>query len=99
MAAREGLGTEGILLINIGTVWQDDVNKAALRLPALQACRATWLEEPCASGALNAYRVLAKQCDSVKLAAGEVSHTRYMAEHLIDYAGLDYVQIDAGLAG
>jgi len=99
MAAREGLGTDGILLIDIGTVWQDDVNKAALRLPALQACRATWLEEPFASGALNAYRVLAKHCGSVKLAAGEGSHTRYMAEHLIDYAGLGYVQIDAGRIG
>lgn len=27
-AAREGLGPDGILLIDAGTVWQDDVNAA-----------------------------------------------------------------------
>ncbi|MEM7538333.1 MAG: mandelate racemase/muconate lactonizing enzyme family protein [Chloroflexota bacterium] len=99
MAAREGLGGEGILLIDIGTVWRDDVERAAQSIPALEACRATWLEEPFVSGALNAYHALSEQCDTVKLAGGEGSHNYYMAQHMIDYAGIGYVQIDAGRIG
>lgn len=99
MAAREGLGDDGILLIDIGTVWKDDVAAASLRIPALQACRATWLEEPFVSGALDAYRQLAALSGDVKLAGGEGSHNYYMAQHMIDYAGLGYVQIDAGRIG
>ena len=99
VAAREGLGEDGILLIDIGTVWHDDVEAAALRLPALQACRATWLEEPFVSGALTAYHSLSQRSGSVKMAGGEGSHNFYMAQHMIDYAGLGYVQIDAGRIG
>ena len=99
VAAREGLGAEGILLIDIGTVWRDNVERAAQSLPALQACRATWLEEPFVSGALTAYHALAQQSGSVKLAGGEGSHNYYMAQQMIDYAGLGYVQIDAGRIG
>lgn len=99
MAAREGLGEDGILLIDIGTVWKDDVEAASQRIPALQACRATWLEEPFVSGALDAYRQLAAMTGAVKLAGGEGSHNYYMAQQMIDYAGIGYVQIDAGRIG
>lgn len=99
VAAREGLGEDGVLLIDIGTVWHDDVEKASLRLPALQACRATWLEEPFVSGALTAYHALAQLSGSVKLAGGEGSHNLFMAQHMIDYAGIGYAQIDAGRIG
>ncbi|MCC6458618.1 MAG: mandelate racemase/muconate lactonizing enzyme family protein [Caldilineaceae bacterium] len=99
MAAREGLGDDGILLIDAGTVWKDDLEAASLRLPALQACRATWLEEPFVSGALKEYAALAAQAGDVKMAGGEGSHNFHMAQHMIDYAGLGYVQIDAGRIG
>lgn len=99
MAAREGLGDDGILLIDAGTVWKDDLEAASLRLPALQACGATWLEEPFVSGALKQYAALAKQAGEVKMAGGEGSHNFHMAQHMIDYAGLGYVQIDAGRIG
>ncbi|MCC6169491.1 MAG: mandelate racemase/muconate lactonizing enzyme family protein [Caldilineaceae bacterium] len=99
MAAREGLGEDGILLIDAGTVWKDDLEAAAARLPALQACRATWLEEPFVSGALDEYRRLAALAGEVRLAGGEGSHNFYMARHMIDYAGIGYVQIDAGRIG
>src|SRR5215211_5781572 len=58
-AAREGLGDEGIVLIDAGTVWGHDLEAAAARLPALQEHRATWLEEPFVTGALDAYHALA----------------------------------------
>src|SRR2546430_2517406 len=36
-AAREGLGKEGILLVDAGTVWDEDVERAAKRLAGLRA--------------------------------------------------------------
>lgn len=99
MAAREGLGDDGILLIDAGTVWKDDLEAALLRLPSLKACKATWLEEPFVSGALKEYAALAAQAGDVKMAGGEGSHNFHMAQHMIDYAGLGYVQIDAGRIG
>ncbi len=98
-AAREGLGPDGILLVDAGTVWGDDLEAAAQRLPALQAARATWLEEPFVSGALAQYKQLSRLSGPVKLAGGEGCHNFYMARHMIDYAGLGYVQIDAGRIG
>jgi L-alanine-DL-glutamate epimerase-like enolase superfamily enzyme len=99
VAAREGLGKDGILLIDAGTVWGDDVERARQSLPVLQQCRATWLEEPFVSSALDAYRRLAGEVGTVKLAGGEGAHNFYMAQHMIDYAGIGYVQIDAGRIG
>ena len=99
MAAREGLGPDGILLIDAGTVWKTDFDAAALRIPALVAARATLLEEPFVSGALKEYARLAALAGEVKLAGGEGSHNYHMAQHLIDHAGIGYVQIDAGRIG
>ena len=98
-AAREGLGEEGILLIDAGTVWGHDLDAAAARLPALQQQRVTWLEEPFVSGALDAYRALAQRSGSVRIAGGEGSHNEDMARHLIDHGGLGFIQIDAGRIG
>lgn len=99
IAAREGLGEDGVLLIDAGTVWKEDVGAARARLKVLQDCGATWLEEPFVSGALASYRELASMSGSVKLAGGEGSHNPYMAEHMIDHAGLGFIQIDAGRIG
>jgi L-alanine-DL-glutamate epimerase-like enolase superfamily enzyme len=99
MAAREGLGEDGVLLIDAGTVWKDDYDAAALRMDALQAARATWLEEPFVSGALEQYRRLGEIGRAVKMAGGEGAHNFHMAQHMIDYARIGYVQIDAGRIG
>jgi L-alanine-DL-glutamate epimerase-like enolase superfamily enzyme len=98
-AAREGLGDDGVLLVDAGTIWGDDVEAARQRLDALQVCGAVWLEEPFVSGALGAYRRLAAVAAPVRLAAGEGCHTFHMAEQLLDYADLGYIQIDAGRIG
>ena len=98
-AAREGLGEEGVLLVDAGTVWKHDLAAAERRLPALQAARATWLEEPFATGALDAYRALSERSGAVRLAGGEGSHNEDMALHMIDRAGIGFVQIDAGRIG
>jgi L-alanine-DL-glutamate epimerase-like enolase superfamily enzyme len=98
-AAREGLGEEGIVLVDAGTVWGHDLAAAEARLPALREHRATWLEEPFVSGALNAYRALAERSGAVRIAGGEGSHNEDMARHLIDRGGVGFIQIDAGRIG
>ncbi|MEX1019155.1 MAG: mandelate racemase/muconate lactonizing enzyme family protein [Litorilinea sp.] len=99
MAAREGLGDDGVLLVDAGTVWKADYDAAARRMDALQAARATWLEEPFVSGALELYRRLGETKDTVKMAGGEGAHNFFMAQHMIDYAGVGFIQIDAGRIG
>lgn len=98
-AARDGLGPDGIVLVDAGTFWGHDLAAAEARLPALQAVNATWLEEPFVSGALGAYHALAQQSGSVRIAGGEGSHNEDMARQMIDQGGLGFVQIDAGRIG
>lgn len=98
-AAREGLGPEGVLLVDAGTVWQDDVEAAISRMPALQAAGASWLEEPFRSEATDAYGALVGACPGVSLAAGEGAHNLFMARDLVSRAGIRYLQIDAGRIG
>ncbi|CAA9410801.1 MAG: mandelate racemase/muconate lactonizing enzyme family protein [uncultured Phycisphaerae bacterium] len=99
-AAREGLGDDGILLVDAGTVWAGDYAAAEARLDALEEVGATWLEEPFLSGELEEYRRLAGRAGGgLKLAGGEGCHNVHMARHMIDYAGIGYVQVDAGRIG
>lgn len=98
-AAREGLGPDGILLVDAGTVWVDDVARARRSLAALKAAGATWLEEPFVSGALDAYAALAREAGPVRLAGGEGAHDPWMARQMIDHAGIGFIQIDAGRVG
>jgi L-alanine-DL-glutamate epimerase-like enolase superfamily enzyme len=98
-AAREGLGPDASLLVDVGQIWREDVEAAAARLPDLEAVDALWLEEPFSAGALSAYAALAKRSPKVKLAGGEAAHNLSMAEHLITYGGVGFIQIDCGRIG
>jgi L-alanine-DL-glutamate epimerase-like enolase superfamily enzyme len=99
VAAREGLGPDALLLVDVGQIWGEDVAAAAARLPALEAARATWLEEPFHSAALSAYGQLSRQTGTVKLAGGEGAHNISMAWHLMEYGGVGFIQIDCGRIG
>ena len=98
-AAREGLGPDGILLVDVGQIFREDVEAAAARIPALEAAGALWLEEPFSGGALEAYGALAQRSGRVKLAGGEAAHNVHMARHLIDYGRVGFIQIDTGRIG
>lgn len=98
-AAREGLGSDALLLIDAGQIWGDDVERAAARLPALQAAQVTWLEEPFVPHAFGAHAALASRSGSVGLAGGEGAHNVHMATNLIDYGGVRFIQIDAARVG
>jgi L-alanine-DL-glutamate epimerase-like enolase superfamily enzyme len=99
VAAREGLGADGILLVDVGQVFGENLEAAAARLPALERVDARWLEEPFQAGALDAYGALAGRSRTVKLAGGEAAHHFHMAKHLIDHGGVGFIQIDTGRIG
>ena len=98
-AAREGLGPEGILLIDAGQVFGEDVEAAAARLEAMERNQVTFFEEPFHGSAYGAYGALSARSKTVKTAGGEAAHNRYMAEHLIDFGHVGYIQIDCGRIG
>lgn len=96
--ARAGLGEDGILLIDAGQIFGEDVEAAALRLPAMESASVTWFEEPFAGQAYGAYGALAKR-SGIKLAGGEAAHDRHMGLHLLEFGGVGFVQIDTGRIG
>lgn len=102
MAAREGLGKDGVLLVDVGQIFGEAVETAAERVPALQDAGVLWLEEPFHGSAYDAYRALARRLPdsgSLRLAGGEAAHNVFMARHVIDYGEVGYVQIDTGRIG
>lgn len=99
LAAREGVGNQTYLLIDAGTAWSENVDEASLRLGPLQRVNAYWLEEPFINGALNPYKMLSQAKPKVPLAGGEGCSNFVQAQAMIDYAGLDFIQIDAGRIG
>ncbi len=98
LAARQGLGEDSLLMVDVGQIFGHNVDAAAARLPALEQVGAVWLEEPFHTSALDAYASLARR-SSVKLAGGEGAHNFYMAQHLIDYGNVGYIQVDCGRIG
>jgi L-alanine-DL-glutamate epimerase-like enolase superfamily enzyme len=98
-AAREGLGSQVQLMIDAGTVWKEDIVAARERLGMLQRMKVFWLEEPFINGALKAYKDLSASAPSLALAGGEGCNNLVQAEAMIRYAGLGFIQIDAGRIG
>jgi L-alanine-DL-glutamate epimerase-like enolase superfamily enzyme len=98
-AAREALGVDGILLIDAGTVFAEDVGRAAERLPALSTAQVHWFEEPFHNYALDAYGQLAKTTPSVALAGGEGAHNAHQAVQMMRHGGVKFIQVDTGRIG
>lgn len=98
-AARQGLGPDALLMIDTGQVFGEDVEAAAARLPTMEAINVRWFEEPFHTFALHSYESLAARCNVVKLAGGEGAHNFHIAQHLIDFGHVGYIQIDCGRIG
>jgi L-alanine-DL-glutamate epimerase-like enolase superfamily enzyme len=98
-AAREALGVDGILLIDAGTVFAEDVGRAAERLPALSTAQVHWFEEPFHNYALDAYGQLAKTTPCVALAGGEGAHNAHQAVQMMRHGGVKFIQVDTGRIG
>lgn len=98
-AAREGLGPDAYLMVDVGQVFGKDLEAAAARLKPLDEAGALWLEEPFHAGALEAYAALAARRSRVRIAGGEAAHNVHMAAHLLSYGDIGFVQIDCGRIG
>lgn len=98
-AAREGIGTEAHLMIDAGTIFNEDVEAAAKRLPALAAAKVAWFEEPVLAAATSLYHKLSRIDPKVPLAGGEGAHNSMQAEALIENGGIGFIQIDTGYIG
>ena len=98
-AAREGMGEDAQIMIDAGVVWGEDYETAYARAKRFAPFSPTWLEEPLAPDAIEAYMGLSKQNPPVPIAAGEGSATYRMAEDLILHGGIQFVQIDVGRIG
>jgi L-alanine-DL-glutamate epimerase-like enolase superfamily enzyme len=98
-AAREGVGPDAYLMIDAGTVWGEDISRAEKRLSSLKHINAYWLEEPFINGALHSYKTLAASTPQVPIAGGEGCNNFVQAQAMIDYAGISFIQIDAGRIG
>lgn len=86
-------------MVDAGTIWDNDIAAAAKRLPFLRKAGVVWLEEPFSAGQFGVYARLARTKPQVALAGGEGAHNASMAMHMIDHAGIKYVQIDTGRVG
>ena len=98
-AARQGLGADLLLMVDIGTCWGEDIDKAKQRLQFLKEANVYWLEEPFVNMSLEAYKNLSCATPHINLAAGEGCNNYQQAVAMMDYAGLKFIQIDTGRVG
>ena len=98
-AARDGIGDDGYLMIDAGTVFKEDVEAAGARLPALHEANVYWYEEPFDGYAISSYAQLSARTPKVALAGGEGAHNAYQGKQLIDDGKVGFIQIDAGYVG
>ena len=98
-AAREGIGADGHLMIDAGTVFGEDADAAALRIPALAEAKVKWYEEPVEAAAFSLYKKLSLVNPKVLIAGGEGAHNFLQAQNLIDHGGVGFIQIDTGYVG
>lgn len=99
VAAREGLGKNISLMVDAGTVWNNDVSIASERLQHLKNVYAYWLEEPFINLALDSYKKLSESQPSMPLAGGEGCNNFEQAKAMMNYAGISFIQIDTGRIG
>ena len=98
IAAREGIGKDLDLMIDVGAIWGTNIYKAQKRLDIFNNANITWLEEPFYSDAFYEYSQLYNKTD-LPLAGGESCHSIESAKNMIRFGKVKFIQIDAGIAG
>jgi L-alanine-DL-glutamate epimerase-like enolase superfamily enzyme len=94
--AREGVGDDGIVLIDAGCVW--DARTALRRAHIFADYNIGWLEEPLSPDDYDGYRWL-RDRSPVPIAAGEEECGRQAFRSLIDRQALDVYQVDISRNG
>ncbi len=98
IAARDGIGRDLDLMIDVGAIWGTDIKEASKRTKIFNDANITWLEEPFFSDAFFEYSELSK-LTNIPLAGGESCHSIESAKNMIRYGKVKFIQIDAGIAG
>jgi len=98
VAAREGLGKDLMLMVDVGAIWGNNIQAALKRIDILKKAKVTWLEEPFYSDAFYEYSQLTK-VSSLPLAGGESCHSVESAKNMIKFGKVKFIQIDAGIVG
>ena len=96
-AAREGMGDDGHLMVDIGMGWRD-ADDAIERARRMEESRPYWIEEPFFPDEYDSYRRLSEAVET-PIAAGEEETTIWDFERLIDHGGVQVVQPDVTRAG
>lgn len=94
--ARQGVGDDGVLLIDAGCVW--DARTALSRAGAFSKYNLGWLEEPLRPADVEGYAWL-RDRSPVPIAAGEAECGRESFRPLIDRRALDVYQVDLSRNG
>lgn len=98
-AVRTGLGENIHLMIDAGTVWRQNLVGSQKRLTKLKKVNTYWLEEPFSNLELDSYKKLSQSFPTVPLAGGEGCNNFIQAQLMIEYSGVNFIQIDAGRIG
>ena len=98
IAAREAIGKDLDLMIDVGAIWGTNIGKAQERLDIFNNANITWLEEPFYSDAFYEYSKL-HTLTNLPLAGGESCHSIESAKNMIRFGKVKFIQIDAGIAG
>ncbi|HEY0868099.1 MAG TPA: mandelate racemase/muconate lactonizing enzyme family protein [Fimbriimonas sp.] len=96
-AARAGLGDDVDLMVDVGTLWKG-CGQAMGFVPAVQAARVVWLEEPFPGEEYEEYRALSHRT-GIPLAGGEGCDSLAQAVNFVRFADPAFLQIDAGRIG
>ena len=98
IAARDGIGKDINLMIDVGAIWGTNLEEAQKRTKIFNDSNITWLEEPFFSDAFFEYSELSK-LTNIPLAGGESCHSIDSAKNMIRYGKVKFIQIDAGIVG
>jgi L-alanine-DL-glutamate epimerase-like enolase superfamily enzyme len=95
--AREALGPDAELMLDIGMLWTD-VKGAIQTVRAMEQFNVQWVEEPFGPDQVDAYRRLADSTGA-RISGGEELGTMFEFEDLIDRGHIDVVQPDLSRCG
>ena len=95
--AREALGDDKYLMIDIGMRWKD-VKGAIRTAKAMEEYNVHWIEEPFSPDQLSAHARLASETN-IHISGGEEVGTMYEYTELIDRGCVDIVQPDLSRCG
>jgi len=95
--AREALGPDALMAIDIAMVW-GDYKSGLEHMRVLEPFKPTWIEEPFTPDNIQAFKRLNAATD-VKLSAGEEVGTLYEFKELIDNDCVDILQPDMSRCG